>query len=147
MSLVYWNPFREVSLFDVPMDRSLQERRPSFTEAGERASWAPLVDVYETDDHELVVSAELPGVDRNDVTVTLENGVLTIEGERKREVEGQQGRQYRAERTYGEFRRSLAVPRTVDAAAVAAEHKDGTLRVRLPLKKEAQPHRIAVKAA
>ena len=147
MSLVYWNPFPELSPVDVPMDRSFQERMSSFTEAGERASWAPPVDVYETDDHELVVSAELPGVDRNDVMVTLANGVLTIEGERKREVERQQWRQYRAERTYGSFRRSLAVPRTVDTAVVTAEHKDGTLRVRLPLKKEAQPHRIAVKAA
>ena len=108
--------------------------------------WTPAVDVYETADHELVVSAELPGVDRKDVEVTLEEGLLTIAGERKIESVGD-GRRYRTERSFGTFSRSFTVPRTVDIAAVRAEHKDGTLNVKLPLKDDAKPHRITVKAA
>ncbi len=107
----------------------------------------PAVDVYETEDHALVVSAELPGIDSKDVSVALDNGVLTIAGERKVDTEVDRERWYRSERAYGTFRRSFTLPRTVDAGAVTAEHKDGTLRVRLPLKEEAKPHRITVNAA
>ena len=108
--------------------------------------WTPAVDVYETSDHELVVSAELPGIDRGDVEVTIEEGVLTISGERKIDSVGD-GRWYRNERSFGAFRRSFTVPRTVDTEAVSAEHKDGTLNVRLPLREDAKPHRIAVREA
>lgn len=108
--------------------------------------WTPAVDVYETSDHELVVSAELPGIDRGDVEVTIEEGVLTISGERKIDSVGD-GRWYWNERSFGAFRRSFTVPRTVDTEAVSAEHKDGTLNVRLPLREDAKPHRIAVREA
>lgn len=108
--------------------------------------WTPAVDVFETSDHELVVSAELPGIDRGDVEVTIEEGVLTISGERKIDSVGD-GRWYRNERSFGAFRRSFTVPRTVDTEAVSAEHKDGTLNVRLPLREGAKPHRIAVREA
>ena len=146
MSLVQWNPFRELSVFDSSMDRVLRHPVPSPDEVS-AWSWTPAVDVYETTDHDLVVSAELPGIDPSDVNVTLADGVLTITGERKVEDDGARGRWYRTERAYGTFRRSFTVPRAVDPGAVTAEHKDGTLRVRLPLKEDAKPHRISVKAA
>ena len=146
MAIVHWNPFRELSTFTTPFDRAFRQTS-SGTDEVSRERWMPAVDVYETDDHALVVSAELPGMDSKDVTVALENGVLTIEGERKVDTEVDRGRWYRSERAYGKFRRSFTLPRTVDAGAVTAEHKDGTLRVRLPLKEEARPQRIAVKAA
>jgi HSP20 family protein len=116
-------------------------------EVPRESSWVPAVDVYETDDHALVVSAELPGIESKDVSVALENGVLTITGERKVDTEVERERWYRSERAYGTFRRSFTLPRTVDVGAVTAEHKNGTLRVRLPLKEEAKPHRITVNAA
>ena len=147
MSLVHWNPFRELSAFDTPFNRVFRHVTPGTDEVPREWSWMPAVDVYETDDHALVVSAELPGIDRSDVSVALENGVLTIAGERKVATEVDRGRWYRSERAYGTFRRSFTVPSTVDAGAVTAEHKDGTLRVRLPLKAEAKPHRITVNAA
>jgi len=143
MSLMHWNPFQELSAFDTPFRYVISGTDEV---AGER-SWVPAVDVYETDDHALVVSAELPGIESKDVSVALENGVLTITGERKVDTEVDRERWYRSERAYGTFRRSFTLPRTVDVGAVTAEHKNGTLRVRLPLKEEAKPHRITVNAA
>jgi HSP20 family protein len=147
MSHVQWNPFRELSLLRAPggllfgPGAGLAERgRPE-------ANWAPAVDVYETDEGALVVSAELPGVDAKDVNLTLEDGVLTISGDRKFEGASDKARVYRTERAYGSFLRSFSVPRTVDGEAVTAEHRDGTLRITLPQKEEAKPQRIAIKAA
>ena len=145
MALVHWNPFRELSTFDTPFTRVFGHVVPGADEPREW-SWVPAVDVYETD-QALVVSAELPGIASKDVSVSLENGVLTIAGERTVDTEVDRERWCRSERAYGTFRRSFTLPRTVDAGAVTAEHKDGTLRVRLPLKEEAKPHRITVKAA
>jgi HSP20 family protein len=147
MSLVHWNPFEELTAFDAPFNRLVRRVMPESDEVVRDRSWIPAVDVYETDDHALMISAELPGIDRKDVSVTFENGVLTIAGERKMDSEVDRKRLYRSERAYGTFRRSFTVPRTVDAGAVTAEHKDGTLRVRLPVKAEATPHQIAVNAA
>ncbi|MEE2790660.1 MAG: Hsp20/alpha crystallin family protein [Acidobacteriota bacterium] len=147
MSLVQWNCIGGPQSLDRPMEHFLNQL---FTVQGDvdlhGRDWTPAVDVYETDDHELVVSAELPGVDRKDVEVTLEEGLLTIAGERKIELTGE-GRWYRTERSFGTFRRSFTLPRTVDIAAARAEHKDGTLNVKLPIKDEAKPQRISVKAA
>ena len=145
MSLIHWNPLRELSPFALPFERILA---PELVTAGEvPLDWTPPVDVYETDDGAVVVSAELPGVDPTEVTVTLEDAVLTIAGERKIDTEFDRTRFYRLERAYGSFSRSFMVPRTVDTAAATAEHKAGTLRVRLPLKEEAKTHRIEIKAA
>ena len=146
MSYVQWNPFRELSVFRTPVGRAF---RPvgSVTEDRAESSWAPAVDVYETEDYALVVSADLSGVDPKDVSVTLEGGTLTIAGERKFESAGDKGRVYRTERAYGSFRRSFSVPNTVDGDGVTAEHKDGTLRVTLPQREDAKPQRITVKAA
>ena len=146
MSYVQWNPFRELSVFRTPVGRAF---RPvgSVTEDRAESSWAPAVDVYETEDHALVVSADLSGVDPKDVSVTLEGGTLTIAGERKFESAGDKGRVYRTERAYGSFRRSFSVPNTVDGDSVTAERKDGTLRVTLPQREDAKPQRITVKAA
>ena len=148
MSLIQWNPLGGLGMFDTSFDRVFPHTSPAGDAGGPAASnWMPAVDVYETDDQALVISAELPGVERDAVNVTLENGVLTIAGERKLPAEVDSGRLYRSERAYGAFRRSFSVPRSVDGAAVSAEHKDGTLRVRLPLKETAKPHRIEINAA
>ena len=147
MSLVHWNPLRELSPFALPFERIFGPELGTPREAPLEWNWTPPVDVYETDERGLVVSAELPGVDPTEVTVTLEDGVLTIAGERKIDTEVDRTRFYRAERAYGSFSRSVMVPRTVDIAAATAEHKAGTLRVRLPLKEEAKTHRIEIKAA
>ena len=147
MSLTYWNPFREFSTFDTPLSLMFRHVVPESVGVGRDWNWRPAVDVYETDDHELVITAELPGVDRKDVSVALENGMLTIAGERKLDDAVDQQRWYRSERAHGTFRRSFTVPENVDLGEVTAEHKDGTLLVRLPLKEEAKPHHITINAA
>ena len=145
MSLVLWNDFGRLEGLGLPMGGPLnQVVGMSGGDAGEWA-WTPAVDIFETPDHDLVVSAELPGVRPEAVEVTLEENTLTIAGDRRFDSAGE-GRWYRTERQFGAFRRSFKLPRSVDFGAVSAEHKDGTLQVRLPLRQEARPHRVAVKA-
>ena len=109
-------------------------------------AWGPVVDVRETDDS-LVLEAELPGMRIDDVNVSIEDGVLTITGEKKREIEeGTEGSYHFTERKYGRFERSFRMPRNVDAETVKAEFTNGILAVTLPKAEEAKPRRIEVKA-
>src|SRR5438093_576819 len=106
--------------------------------------WAPLVDITE-DDKEFLIKAELPEVKREDVKVAVENGVLTISGERKLEKEHK--KYHRVERVYGGFVRSFTLPDGADADKVNAEFKDGVLKVHLPKSEKVQPKQIEVKGA
>ena len=115
--------------------------------AGTPGLWMPAVDVRETNDG-IHVTAELPGLRSEDVTVTLENGVLSISGEKKQEVqEGkEEGNYYLFERRYGRFERSFALPRTVDADRIKARFDDGILTVTLPKAENAKPRRVQIEA-
>ena len=115
-------------------------------EALAMAEWMPLVDVAE-DDKECLITAELPEVKKEDVKVTLENGRLTITGERKFEKEEKNKKYHRVERSYGTFARSFTLPNDGDAAKVNAEFKDGMLRLRIAKSEAARPKQIEVKAS
>ena len=106
--------------------------------------WAPAVDVIETDE-EFQIRAELPGVEKKDVKLSVENGVLLISGHREQEKEEKGKRYHKIERAYGNFARSFTVPETVDAEKVTAEFKNGVLTVRLPKSEKARPKSIEVK--
>ncbi len=106
-------------------------------------AWSPLCDIYEEGD-DIVVKAEIPGVDRGDIDVQVENNVLTIRGERRREKEVKSDNLYRTERSYGAFSRSFTLPVTVDTERIKAEYKDGVLHVTLPKVEEAKPRKIKV---
>jgi HSP20 family protein len=110
-------------------------------------AWAPSVDVRE-DDHELVLSLELPGVKPSDVEITAENGVLTIRGEKhEMRKEGDEGTRYHVvERSYGGFARSFQMPKGLDEANIAAEYTNGVLTIHVPKTALAQPRRIAIKS-
>jgi HSP20 family protein len=110
------------------------------------AEWAPTVDIVE-DDKEWLVKADLPEVKKEDVKVTVENGVLTITGERKFEKEEKDRKYHRIERTYGNFLRSFALPDAADGSKVNAEFKDGVLRVHLPKSDKAKPKAVEVKVS
>jgi len=112
--------------------------------AGLARNWAPPVDIYEQDNHEVVIKAELPEMKREDISVTFENNVLTLKGERKFETEVPRDRFQRVERFYGSFSRSFTFPATVDAAKISAAYKDGVLTVRLPQREEAKPKQITI---
>jgi HSP20 family protein len=108
------------------------------------ADWAPAVDITE-DDTEFVIKAELPGLKREEVKVTVEEGVLSISGERKTEKEEKNKKFHRVERSYGSFLRSFSLPEGADAAKVNAEFSDGVLNVHLGKTPKAQPKTIEVK--
>ena len=110
-------------------------------------AWVPPVDIYETDGHDLVVKAELPDMSREDIEVTVENGVLTLKGTKK-VADGVREDQFRrVERSYGTFSRSFTLPTTVDPGKVTAEYKNGVLTVKLPFREEAKPRTISVEVA
>jgi HSP20 family protein len=109
--------------------------------------WVPPVDIYRTGEHELVLKAELPDMSREEIDITLENGTLTIKGEKKVPGEVMEDRFHRIERRYGTFSRSFSLPQTVDGAKVAAEYRNGVLTIRLPLREDARPRQIKVDLA
>jgi HSP20 family protein len=115
-------------------------------EAMSVTEWAPSVDIIE-DDKEWLVKADLPEVKKEDVKVTVENGVLTITGERKLEKEEKNKKYHRIERSYGNFLRSFTLPDAADGSKVSAEFKDGVLKVHLPKGEKAKPKAVEVKVA
>lgn len=148
-TLVRWNPFRELE--DVQNRLATLFNRTSSAGNGHEeslavAEWSPLVDITE-DDKEYAIKAELPDVKKEDVHVSVENGVLSISGERKFEKEEKGKKYHRVERAYGSYYRSFSVPDDADAGKVNAEFKDGLLRVRLPKGEKAKPKQIEVKIA
>ena len=118
-------------------------RRGNGQESLALAEWMPLVDIAE-DDREYVITAELPEVKKEDVKVTVENGVLIITGERKFEKEEKNKKWHRVERSYGSFARTFALPDDGDAAKVNAEFKNGMLKVRVAKSEAARPKQIEV---
>ena len=137
-----WDPFRELNEFSNRLG-SFFGRTPAARET-ENYGWAPAVDIIE-DDKEFLVKAELPEVKKEDVHVSVENGVLLISGERKFEKEEKNKRYHRTERSYGSFTRSFSLPDGADASKVRAEFKDGLLRVHMPKSETAKPKQIEVK--
>ncbi|MGB9276213.1 MAG: Hsp20/alpha crystallin family protein [Terrimicrobiaceae bacterium] len=144
--LTKWNPFRELEDIQNRLS-SLYGRTPTGglgEEAMTVSEWTPLVDIVE-DDKEYLIKAELPEVKKEDVKVTVDNGVLTITGERKFEKE-EKGRKYhRVERGYGSFTRSFALPEGAAGDKISAEFKEGVLKVHLATSGEAKPKSIDVK--
>ncbi len=143
MAIVRWEPARELAAMEI--DRLNRMFSEFYGESFGRA-WMPAVDIYETDDHEVVLKAELPEMRREDIHLTFENGVLTLKGERKLEQDVKRENFQRVERRYGSFSRSFTLPNTVDATRISAAYKDGVLTIRLPQREEAKPKQIAVNA-
>jgi len=148
-ALTRWTPFKEMedlhrrfsSVFGMTPLR--QSSAVSGDENLALPDWTPLVDVIEND-REYLIKVELPEVQKKDVRVTVENGTLTIAGERKSEKEEKTRRYHRTERYFGRFERSFAMPDDADAAKVAADFKDGILQVHLAKSEKAQPKQIDV---
>jgi HSP20 family protein len=110
------------------------------------ATWRPPMDVSETET-EIVATMDLPGLSREDIKVNVDDGVLSVSGEKRHESEDHGKHLRRAERFSGEFSRSIALPSAVDTGKITAEYKDGVLTVRLPKAESARPKQIEVKAA
>ena len=110
-------------------------------------AWVPAVDIYSTDDRELVLKAELPDMQETDIDVTVEGNTLTLRGERKLDAAVVKEQFHRIERGFGSFSRSFALPPTVDPGKVSAKYSGGILTIRLPLREEAKPTHIKINVA
>jgi HSP20 family protein len=105
--------------------------------------WNPKVDLYEKDDN-FVIKAELPGVDKKDITIDLKDRVLTLSGERSYDNEVEEENYYRRERSYGKFQRAFTLPADVDSDKIKAEFKDGVLQVEVPKPEEQKPKQVTI---
>jgi HSP20 family protein len=145
MALVRWEPVRELSSLQSEMNRVFNTffDTPSGANGGGLRRWVPSMDLVETDEH-FVLRADLPGLSEGDVSIELEDNVLTVAGERKAEHEDKKEGFYRMERSFGQFRRSLTLPDGVDADGIAATFDKGVLEVRIPKPEERKPRRVAI---
>ena len=147
MAIVRWEPFRDLVSIQDRMNRIFDEAFRVRTGGEEDwalgGNWAPAVDIYEHEGN-IVLKAELPGIDPKDVDVRVENNVLTLHGERKVDSEVKREQYHRVERAYGSFTRSFTLPNVVDTEKIKAEYSDGVLRVTLPQREEAKPKQIAI---
>jgi HSP20 family protein len=142
-----WNPLRDIESMHDRLMRALNLPTSRVGGDGQQslttAEWAPSVDITE-DDNEYVIKAELPEVNKEDVKITVENGVLTLKGERRFEKEEKNKKYHRIERGYGSFMRTFSMPDDADPDKVAADFKDGVLRVTLGKSEAKKPKQIEV---
>ena len=147
MALVRWDPFRELEEMSDRLNRMFarpETRTSNGKETMIIADWTPPVDISETEG-EYQIKAEIPDVRKDDVKVTVEDGVLTIQGRRNQEKEEKGTKYHRIERSYGSFARTFSLPDVIEADKVNAEFKDGVLNLRLPKSEKAKPKAIEVK--
>lgn len=146
MSIVRYDPFRDLRtlqdevnrLFSTNLSRSFGD-----DEGIGRGAWNPTVDIYENKD-QIVLEAELPGMNREDFDVSIENNIITLRGERRFEKKDESDNYHRVERSYGQFTRSFTLPQTVSAEGATAEYRNGVLRVTLPKREEVKARRIEI---
>jgi HSP20 family protein len=146
MALARWTPMGNLLSFQDDMNRLFNQffQGGSGEEAGGGGrTWAPPVDLYETDDA-LILKAELPGVSKDDVSVEVHQNTLLLRGQRRHEAEVKEDNYHRMERAYGTFQRSFVLPTLMDQEHVQATYKDGVLELRLPKSEAAKPQRIAI---
>ncbi len=146
MNLVRWNPYGEMTAMKNRINRMFSEpywltrRMDDDTDMG---MWNPVVDLYEKDDH-FVIKAELPGVDKKNISIDLKDRVLTLSGERSYENEVKEESYYRRERSYGKFQRAFTLPADVDSDKINAEFKDGLLQIEVPKPEQQKPKQVTI---
>ena len=148
MTIVRWEPFRELGTLQSEMNRLFNSvfDSPGPGNGGTMRRWMPAMDLVETDDH-FVLRADLPGMDEDDVKIELEDTTLTVSGERKAEHEEKSEGYYRVERAFGTFARTLTLPSGVDPEAVSASFDRGVLEIRVPKPEARKPRRIEIGGA
>lgn len=146
MSLVRFDPFRDLAILQDRVNRAFGEvaRRNSDDDLLSGGPWVPPVDIYENDSKAIVLKAEIPDVNREDISLKVENNTLTLSGRKHADKDVQEQQYHRVERSFGSFTRTFTLPATVDTANIAAEYKNGVLTVTLPLREDAKPKQIDV---
>ena len=146
MTFVRWDPFRDFVSLDRGLNAVLNAATKAVGSEETHESWTPAVETFERGT-DLVIRAELPGISRDEIQIDVENNSLTLRGERKQDVEPEEGKSYRSERTYGAFKRCFTLPAIVDAGRISATHKDGVLEIVLPKVERAKPKQVEIQAA
>ncbi|MGB8952149.1 MAG: Hsp20/alpha crystallin family protein [Candidatus Aminicenantales bacterium] len=145
MAIIRWDPFRDMITLREKMNRLFED---VFTPRGEEkditaSSWVPPVDIFETE-NELVLTAEIPGIEEKDVEIKIEDNALSIKGERKFEKETKEENYHRIERAYGSFFRSFTLPNSVDQDKIQAEHENGVLKITMSKRQELKPRKVKI---
>ena len=145
MSIVRYDPFRDLRSLQDEVNRlfSTNLSRVFGDEGIARGAWNPTVDIYENKD-QIVIEAELPGMNREDFDLSFENNIITLRGERRFEKKDESDNYHRVERSYGSFTRSFTLPPTVSGDGISAEYRNGVLRVALPKREEVKARRIEI---
>ncbi len=144
MAIMRWRPFPELTTMQREMNRLFESFFRGEAEEDYRSSWRPEVDIKETS-NEVIITAELPGLTKSDVKVTIQDNMLQISGEKRQEEQQKDETYHRIERVYGTFCRTFTLPAVVDANKIQAIFKDGILRITLPKSEQAKPREIEIK--
>jgi HSP20 family protein len=145
MAIIRWDPYRDMITLRDRMNRLFEDMSTSKGEDKDLmpGAWAPSVDIFETE-NEVVLAAEIPGVDEKDVEIKVEDNNLTLRGERKFEKETKEENYHRIERSYGSFFRSFALPSYIDQDRIEAEHENGVLKIKMPKRAELKPRKVKI---
>ena len=137
-----WNPMHDLAAVEV--DRLNRMFSSVFGEPLAQGAWTPAVDIFEAENHDLIVKAELPAMKKEEIKVSVEQNVLTLEGERKFDESVAKDQYHRLERGFGAFRRSFTLPATIDAARISAAYVDGVLTITIPQREEAKAREVRI---
>ena len=145
MAIIRWDPFRDLITLREKMNRLFED---TFAARGEEkdfmaSTWTPSVDIYETE-NDVVLTAEIPGIEDKGIEIKIEDSTLSITGERKLEKETKEENYHRIERAYGTFYRSFTIPHNVDQDKIQAEHENGVLKITMPRKPELKPQKVKI---
>ncbi len=148
MAIIRWDPFRDLITIREKMNPLFEEAVISRGEEKDlvSSSWTPTVDIFETE-NELVLSAEVPGINEKDIEIKIEDNTLTLRGERKFEKETKEENYHRIERAYGSFLRSFSLPLYINQDNIKAEHLNGVLKIIMPKKPELKPRKVKILTA
>ena len=142
MTIVRWTPFRGLVDIQDEINRLLNSAMSKGTESGDLV-WGPSVDISENE-NEIIVAAEVPGMKKEDISITIQDNVLTLKGEKKRESDVKEENYHRIERTFGIFERSFSLGSAIQTNRVTAKYENGVLTITMPKAEEAKPKQIDI---
>ncbi len=145
MAIIRWDPFRDLLTLREKMNRLFEDVVTARGQEKEfiSSTWNPAVDIYESE-NQLVLTAEIPGVDEKDVEIKIEDNTLSIKGERRFETETKEENYHRLERSYGSFYRTFTLPNYVDQDKIHAEHENGVLKITMPKRTDLKPRKVKI---
>jgi HSP20 family protein len=145
MAIIRWDPVRDMVTLREKMNRLFEDVFTGQSEGKELAAstWAPAVDIFETE-NDLVMTAEVPGIDEKDIEIKIEDNTLILKGARKFEKETKEENYHRIERSYGSFYRAFTLPNSIDPEKIQAEHENGVLKITMPKRTELKPRKVKI---